>query len=168
MENQSQNQPESQPNHPAKQPSCACTMSPWRWLGLILLVIAAILLIGENKSGPTGNGVKWHDNYDQAAQIAQQQNKPLLLAFHASWCPPCKMMKKETYTNAEVINMIESNFVPIMVDVDSQKKLVEKFNIVNGIPAYTIVKADGTILSEFIGFNESAKFIEKLKSALNP
>ena len=164
MENQSQNQPESQPDPTAKQPSCACAMSPWRWLGLILLVIDAILLVRENKSGSTGNGVKRNENYDQAVQIAQQQNKPLLLAFHASWCPPCRDMKRITYHNPKVIKISQS-FIRVMIDYDTQKSLVNRYNI-QRIPTYVILRSDGSTLESFTGYYSPTDFLAKLKTAI--
>ena len=97
-------------------------------------------------------------------KLAKEQGKPLLLAFHAEWCPPCKKMKKETYRDSGVIRLSQK-FVAVMVDVDEQKALAGQY-AKQGIPAYTILRPDGTVADSFLGFRKPEAFSVKLKSAL--
>ena len=38
---------------------------------------------------------------------------------YTSWCGPCKMMMRNTFTNKDVINYINKNFYAIKFDAES-------------------------------------------------
>lgn len=110
-------------------------------------------------------GIEWSTNYQTGLQQAKQENKAVLMVFSASWCPPCKEMKKTTYKNSDVKQLVESKFVPIYLDSDKETALAEKFNV-QGIPAYYVLKSDGSQVKSFIGYHDAEEFSAVLNDSL--
>ena len=125
-------------------------------LVLIVLGIGLALVFGRRESG-----VVWIEDYEAAIQRAQEEGKPLLLAFHATWCPPCKRMKRSTYTSPEVIALIETNYIPVLVDIDENRALVSQYKV-SPIPAYFLCAPDGTPNVSFVGYHDADAFIGKI------
>jgi len=57
--------------------------------------------------------------YDSAIVKAKKENKHVLIHFTTSWCGWCKKMIAETYTNPNVMGIVNSDFVTARVDGDS-------------------------------------------------
>lgn len=112
-----------------------------------------------------GDGIAWSTNYQTGLQQAKQENKAVLVVFSASWCPPCSEMKKTTYKDSDVKQLVESKFVPIYLDSDKEPALAEKFNL-QGIPAYYVLKSDGSQVKSFVGYRDAADFSAVLKDSL--
>jgi thioredoxin 1 len=63
-------------------------------------------------------------------------DKPVLVDFHAEWCGPCKMMapelKRYAETNKEKVRVLK-------VDIDRNRSTAEHFNI-QGVPTLILFK----------------------------
>jgi uncharacterized protein len=53
-----------------------------------------------------------------AFERAQSEDKPILLSISAVWCHWCHVMDETSYSDSEVIDVINRRFVPIRVDND--------------------------------------------------
>ena len=51
-------------------------------------------------------------------QLVQKRPKKILVDVYTPWCGPCKMMDRNTFTNAEVINAIGKNFYPVKFNAE--------------------------------------------------
>ena len=116
----------------------------------------------QAESAPTA--ITWITDYQKGMNLAQQQNKPALIIFTTTWCPPCLMMKEKVYPDPKVVQAVQA-FIPIMIDPDYEKELTQKFNV-TGIPAFFILGPDGKQIVSFVGYHEPDDFIAKLKSVL--
>jgi thioredoxin 1 len=72
------------------------------------------------------------ENFDKLIQ----SSKPVLVDFYAEWCGPCKMMKPRMLDVAERIG---DQAKIIEVDIDTEKKLAERFHI-QSVPTLIIFK----------------------------
>lgn len=88
----------------------------------------------------------WEHNWADAERIAKEQNKSMLVVFSASWCPPCKMMKREVWPDKRVGEVVTAGFVPIYVDVDlpEHSEKVSKYQV-TGIPMVVVLNDDGSV-----------------------
>jgi len=108
-------------------------------------IVFIVLLVGLTivaKSFTGGPGVVWIKDFQEGIQLTQQEKKPILLAIHASWCGPCRDMKRSTYKFPEVISLIEEYYVPILMDVDRDDQIAAKYNV-SSIPVYFLCSSDG-------------------------
>ena len=53
----------------------------------------------------------------------------MLLDFTASWCPPCKMMEKSTWTDETLKEWMQKNAIAVQFDVDKSKEVASSLNI---------------------------------------
>src|SRR5579875_1506831 len=62
--------------------------------------------------------VRWQPFDDHSFALARKLNRPVLLDIGANWCHWCHVMDEETYSNPQVAQLINEQFVPIRVDRD--------------------------------------------------
>lgn len=70
-----------------------------------------------------------------------------VLKFEASWCNPCKVA-----TN--ILNAKGIEYTP--VDVDKEKDLVEKFEIMS-VPTVVVLNDNGNEVKRFVGLEQIFK-----------
>jgi thiol-disulfide isomerase/thioredoxin len=76
---------------------------------------------------------------------AQQENKLILVKFHAEWCVTCKVMNESTWIDPNVINYVEENCVATQVDYDNIDGITYRnFFKVDRLPTLLILDACGT------------------------
>jgi len=112
--------------------------------------------------------------YDVGLQKAKAEEKHVFIDFTAKWCGWCKKMDQETFSRPEVIEMINTNFVPVKVDADSKHELnIDGYKIteknltrhefgVRGFPSYWFLKPDGTKLAKIRGYQPANYMMEVL------
>jgi len=148
--------------------------------GALFVALSIIIIIGVSgaESSPSDKptvvtaskeetkpaAIPWITDYQKALTRAQQQNKPVLIAFSAAWCGYCQKMKKSTYPDADVIAVADA-FIPLMIDTDKNPGVARQYEV-SGIPRYIILAPDGKQIESFVGFLEPKDFIAKMQSAL--
>ncbi|TBR37436.1 DUF255 domain-containing protein [Marinomonas agarivorans] len=62
-----------------------------------------------------------HNHYSTAIAISKSSEKPIIIYFHSSSCSGCNYIKDTIFSDEEVLNIIFDNFVPVWVEVESEK-----------------------------------------------
>ena len=93
--------------------------------------------------------IDWRKDFVLAMAEARESEKPLLLVFSASWCPPCIVMKQEVWPDPDVSEVVKNGFVPLHIDVDDKRDaaIAARYGI-RGIPAVLIIDANGDVLRQ--------------------
>ena len=89
--------------------------------------------------------IAWMDWGDTAFTRAQQEDKPLLLDLDATWCHWCHVMESTTYSDNEVVQLLNDHFIPIRVDPDRRPDINDRYNQ-GGWPTTAIVAPSGEVL----------------------
>jgi len=89
--------------------------------------------------------IGWRPWGDKAFQEAQVADKPVLLAISAVWCHWCHVMDETTYSDGEVIRLINDRYVPIRVDNDERPDVNRRYNM-GGWPTTAFLTPDGEIV----------------------
>ncbi|HEY8784866.1 MAG TPA: DUF255 domain-containing protein [Candidatus Limnocylindria bacterium] len=89
--------------------------------------------------------IGWRPWSDKAFQEAQVADKPVLLAISAVWCHWCHVMDETSYSDPEVIRLINERYVPIRVDNDERPDVNRRYNM-GGWPTTAFLTPDGEIV----------------------
>ena len=133
----------------------------------LLLILFCLPLIGFGQS----QEIIWEENLDSAFNLASLHNKIIMIEFMAEWCPPCKRMEKETFTNERVIKR-SSEFIFVKIDVDKHqdianeyKRNAKKYGGI-GIPNIIFIDNDKNVIHQTVGFLNADQLITVMNTVL--
>ncbi len=95
---------------------------------------------------------------------AKQENKPLVIDFHANWCAPCLKMLKTTMPDPQVAALLQK-CVFLKVDTDKHPDLARSFGVV-GLPDIRFLAPDGTERRRLQDFQDAKSFAAELRKLL--
>ena len=81
------------------------------------LVLSVVLLASSASLFAQGAAIDWISVNDLEAAQAKEPRK-VLIDVYTKWCGPCKMMMRNTFTNADVISYINENFYAVKFDAE--------------------------------------------------
>lgn len=117
-------------------------------------------------SALAAESIAWKQDFREAAAEAARSRKPMLVKVSTSWCTYCKKMMRETFTDQEVAEHINGCFVPVMLDGDEQKALVQRMGVTK-YPTTVIISPDMKIVEKLTGFKNAAQMKQHLSSICN-
>ena len=103
-------------------------------------------------------------NYEAGTQVARRQDRPMMMSVMATWCPSCRRLNAETYSNAEVI-ALSKKFVCVWVDTDRQPD-VARMHAAAKIPTIVFLDPQGRELHRLVGFRQADVFMSEMRQAL--
>jgi thioredoxin 1 len=98
---------------------------------------------------------------DAAFKSAAKSGRPVLIEFHADWCPTCRAQEK--VVNALVGQSEYSNVVVLRVLFDSEKNLLRRFGVRQ--QSTLIVFKDGEEMARAVGMTNASDIAALLKTA---
>lgn len=124
------------------------------------VVVALVFIFQQNKM------IAWVENYQQGIELSKQQNKPALLAFYKTNNRFNSDTWQNTYSDPKVIQFVETNLVPVLIDVDKQPQIAEQFKI-GYYPTHYIKYPDSDeLLGPMIGYDPPDLFLTKIKDLI--
>ncbi|MEZ4704881.1 MAG: DUF255 domain-containing protein [Bdellovibrionota bacterium] len=109
--------------------------------------------------------ISWQAWSEDQFDMAKSQNRYILLDVEAVWCHWCHVMEKETYSNPEVVSLIQDHFIAVRVDQDARPDISNRFEDY-GWPATVIFDQKGNDLVKLRGFVEPEEMIRWLTLAV--
>jgi thiol:disulfide interchange protein len=133
-----------------------------KWCGLVL----ALATGGATQRADARTkkaSIPWKISFQAARDEAKRSGKPIMVDFHATWCPPCHLLDKETYSNATVIKEA-GKWVALKVDVDTSPQLAKQYKI-TAMPTIAFLRPDGSVAARFEGYVEPAEMLKSMQAA---
>ena len=137
------------------------------FLGLALATPLHVAAAG----GLPSNNVAWvaaaaDAEIERAFSQAKAQNKPLLLYWGASWCPPCNQLKA-TLFNRQDFAAQSKHFVAVFVDGDkpAAQKLGARFKV-SGYPTLVLFTPSGSEITRLPGEADAPQVLSLLEAGL--
>ena len=90
--------------------------------------------------------IRWAEWGTGAFERARREDKPVLLGISAVWCHWCHVMDETSYSDGEVIRLINERFVPIRVDNDQRPDINARYNM-GGWPTTAFLTPDGEVMA---------------------
>lgn len=142
-------------------------------LGLILVVgigftagATEVKLVGKSTvkkvSGKSDEGISFFEgSWPEALEFAKKEKKLIFLDAYASWCGPCKMMARNTFTKKEVGDFFNANFVNVKLDMEKDpdgRRLSGKYRL-RAYPTLYFVDHEENIIHQELGYQKPNQLI---------
>lgn len=100
-------------------------------------------------------------DWNKALAEAKKQKKLIFLDAYASWCGPCKLLKKNTFPDKAAGDFFNANYINVAIDMEKGEgpALSEKYGV-NAYPTLIITDADGAILTYTKGYLSPGQLID--------
>ena len=79
---------------------------------LILLLVTFSTIVAQDDK------INWL-SIEEVEVLQQKEPRKVLMDVYTTWCGPCKMMMRNTFTNKDVINYVNKNFYAVKFDAES-------------------------------------------------
>lgn len=131
----------------------------------ILLLILTFSISSAWSQGMVFETSEWSDILAKA----EKEQKLIYLDAYASWCGPCKMMKKSVFTDEQVGDYFNKNFINAAIDMEKGEgpELAKKF-AVQAYPTHLVINGKGELVHRGLGYMDAEDFITFGKNAQNP
>ncbi len=100
---------------------------------------------------------------------AKKENKILFIDAYTTWCGPCKMMEKNTFTKKSVGDYYNSNFVNARFDMEKGegRDIAARYGV-RSYPTYLFLNGDGELVSQNFGYMEEGLFLSMAQDINSP
>jgi thioredoxin-related protein len=100
-------------------------------------------------------------NWKTILQKAKAENKLIFIDFHTSWCFPCKMMEKNVFTQQEVGDLYNAQFVNVKLDAEKGEAiaLAKKFEA-KWFPTLIFIDSNERIIYRTVGGRSVKDFMD--------
>ena len=112
-------------------------------------------------------------DYQTVVQQSKIEKKPFVIMFYANWCVHCNKMKKEVFTDKEVIDFYSDSYICVSIDAESnvgialKEKLKDKFKV-KSYPTFAFLDGNENLLYAMAGELKKDDFILEGKKNLIP
>lgn len=91
----------------------------------LLLLLFNFLLFSQQKERSFPDTI----DVEKAFILQKETKKPIVFFFYTNWCKYCFAMKKNTFTNEKVINLLNDNFHFVLFNAESKTPVKVKRKI---------------------------------------
>lgn len=132
-------------------------------------IVAVLALQSGDSSAQTNTAELSWKSFDEGIALAKSQNKKMLIDVYTDWCVWCKKMDKEVYTDAKVKEILNTKFVLVKLNAESDKQLTYRGNKLSetefaqaigatGYPTTAFFGSDGKPITLLPGYVEGNRF----------
>ncbi len=137
---------------------------------LILISFCLLTLVSCTKKQSIGlrQQIRWL-SISEVQEKIKSKPKKVLIDIYTDWCIPCKMMSKRTFTNPDVIEVINREFYAVKFNAESQEDvtfLKKKYSNKSKTHDFAIElgsTTSGLAFPTIVYFNESFKRIQAVQ-----
>jgi thioredoxin 1 len=137
---------------------------------LALAALALFYIQATPPSEPSNDGIVFFEGtWEEALTKAEKEHKVIFLDAYAAWCGPCKLLKKNVFSDPIVGAYYNENFINMAIDMEKGNgpQLASKYGV-RAYPTLIFVNGDGSVANKVVGYHNSDQLIELGKSVLTP
>ena len=109
-----------------------------------------------------------HENFKEALAKAKAEDKIIFVDCYTTWCGPCKMMAKLTFTDSAVADFYNKNFVNLKLDMEQgDGPAVMQKNGITAFPTLLFLNSEGESVHKAVGFLQPEEFLDLGNKALD-
>lgn len=122
---------------------------------LACLLTGAICLNAESTA--TGQEV-WLTDLNQARELAETQNRPILCHFYADWCLPCRQMESSVFPSQRLQDQLKQSVIAVKIDTKKYPHLAHRFHI-KELPTDIIIEPNGAEILQSTGYRNLDEYV---------
>ncbi len=123
-----------------------------------LLVIVAGLFMSPARAEEQ---ILWASSLDEAWELAQEHDRPMLVFITRSGCSYCTKMKTNTFRDPQVAKEVNGNFVPVAITPATGQELIQKLQI-RSYPTTLIISPDYYLVDQIKGYSPPSDLYRRL------
>lgn len=134
-----------------------------------LRICGALLLFSLMGALPlSAQGIEFFKgSWEEALEIAAQEDKVIFVDAYAEWCGPCKRMARKVFPREEVGDFFNQHFINMKIDMEKGMGLeFRKKYPVSAFPTLFFIDAKGEVVQKARGAQQVDGLIQLGKSAL--
>ena len=128
-------------------------------------ILTVILLALTGHQAWADDQIRWLDWSADAFTEARSQNKLILVNVGHEGCTACRFMEANTFSNQDVIDLVNANFIAIQVDSEARPDIGERYSDW-AWPANAFLRPDGTQVLAFAGSRRAENYISVLQQLI--
>ncbi|MBC8124630.1 MAG: DUF255 domain-containing protein [Candidatus Kapabacteria bacterium] len=133
--------------------------------------IALIIAITSVVSMSFADGVKFTkiSLWSEALEMAKATGKPIFLDAYTDWCGWCKVMDRETFSNAKVAEVMNASFVCVKMEMETGEGIdvAMKYRIA-GFPMFFVFTPEGLPTYRVSGYQPPEVWLVTLADMKDP
>jgi thioredoxin-related protein len=130
------------------------------------LLLLFIFLPNFFSPAHAANKIEWQDWSRGIFETAKKEHKLILIYGKVSWCHWCQKMDSSTFPDPAVIQLVNSHYVPVLVDIEQDMAVRERYHI-SEIPSLIVIDRHNREVRRFYGYASANTVVREL-SRLNP
>lgn len=115
-------------------------------------------------------GIRFEDSdFATILAKAKAEKKLVFLDAYAAWCGPCKLMERNVFTDKNVADYYNKNFINAHFDMEKGEGpgLASKYGI-RSYPTLLFLNGDGEVIGKELGYIKTEEFLALGKKNNNP
>lgn len=143
-------------------------------IGTVALALAAVTLYSFSVERSEANtsvtvaatGIQFKDiTFEQAKAEAKKTGKLIFMDAYASWCGPCKMMDRNTFSDENVGKVFNEKFINLKVDMEKSADgpTLSRMYSVTAYPTFLWIDGDGKVVKREMGYRTPEQFLAFVK-----
>ncbi len=134
-------------------------------VGALLALICVNISNGQAPSRTPQ--IHWVQSPQQATALAQQFNTPILAYVTSKHCGYCRKMERETWSNPQIIAMVDGGFIPLELNAERDAELISSLRI-SAFPTTLLFTPDAQYLAGAPGYQSPTQLAALLKRVQHP
>lgn len=127
------------------------------------LVLAGILCTSALSPSLAQTRILWLQNLQEAQQIANQEQRLVLIHFYSDTCPPCRRLDQVVFPNPEVCRAMSVNYVPVKINGERARDTARQFQV-DRWPTDVIADAQGRVVYKTVSPQDPARYVQLLNA----
>ena len=110
----------------------------------------------------------FNGTWEEALKQGEKKKKIVFVDAFTDWCGPCKMMAAQTFTNTDVGEFFNNNFINVQLDMEKgEGPAFAKTYRINAYPTLLFINPnDKEIVHKVLGFRNGDQFVTEAKEAV--
>lgn len=132
---------------------------------LLPAVLASLLVVGIHGL-VAADSVSWRNHLDGAKIEAAQSGKLVLLHFYTTTCGPCRMLDENVFSQPQMGDEVERNFVPVKINADENPALASAYRV-ERVPSEIVLNSQGNVVASLSCPQSPSEYSSQLANVAN-